>query len=83
MRNAYVRFCVLIYILFAAIFPSCKKPVETNLEQDLAIADETNTSDWLAYGRTHSERRFSPLTALEFDVNDLWAYLQSWFIPRI
>ena len=29
---------------------------------DQAIADESNTSEWLAYGRTHSETRFSPLT---------------------
>ncbi|MEQ8860515.1 MAG: PQQ-dependent dehydrogenase, methanol/ethanol family [Pseudomonadales bacterium] len=28
---------------------------------DAAIADESNTSEWLAYGRTHSEQRFSPL----------------------
>lgn len=32
---------------------------------DQAIADEEQVSDWLAYGRTHNERRFSPLT----DVN--------------
>ena len=28
---------------------------------DEAMADESNTSEWLAYGRTHSETRFSPL----------------------
>ncbi len=28
---------------------------------DREIADEQRTADWLAYGRTHSERRFSPL----------------------
>lgn len=28
---------------------------------DKELSDETNTSDWLAYGRTHSEQRFSPL----------------------
>ena len=33
---------------------------------DVAIADESNTSEWLAYGRTHSEQRFSPLT----DINE-------------
>ena len=31
------------------------------LVDDAAIADASNTSDWLAYGRTHSEQRFSPL----------------------
>jgi len=33
-------------------------------EEDKRIADESNTSDWLAYGRTHSEQRFSPLTQI-------------------
>ena len=34
----------------------------TRTIDDTAIADESNTSEWLAYGRTHSEQRFSPLT---------------------
>ncbi len=29
---------------------------------DTDLADETNTAEWLAYGRTHNEQRFSPLT---------------------
>lgn len=29
---------------------------------DADIARTSNTSDWLAYGRTHDEQRFSPLT---------------------
>ncbi len=28
---------------------------------DRALADPSRTADWLAYGRTHSEQRFSPL----------------------
>ena len=31
---------------------------------DAALADESNTSDWLAYGRTYSEQRYSPLTQI-------------------
>ena len=31
---------------------------------DERIADETEENDWLAYGRTHSERRFSPLVQI-------------------
>ncbi len=34
---------------------------------DTEIADETRTADWLAYGRTHSEQRFSPLTDINRD----------------
>jgi quinohemoprotein ethanol dehydrogenase len=32
---------------------------------DAALEDETNTADWLAYGRTQSEQRFSPLTSID------------------
>jgi len=34
---------------------------------DAEIADETRTEDWLAYGRTHSEQRFSPLADINRD----------------
>jgi quinohemoprotein ethanol dehydrogenase len=34
---------------------------------DAEIADESSTEDWLAYGRTHSEQRFSPLTDVNRD----------------
>jgi len=34
---------------------------------DKAIADESNTSEWLAYGRTHSETRFSPLKDINME----------------
>ncbi len=78
MCNAFIRFCFLIIILITWIFPSCKKAVETNLQQDMAIADETNTSDWLAYGRTHSERRFSPLTSI--DTSNVSALQVDWYI---
>ena len=32
---------------------------------DAEIADESRTGDWLAYGRTHSEQRYSPLTDID------------------
>ena len=34
---------------------------------DRQIADENRTADWLAYGRTHSETRFSPLQDINVD----------------
>lgn len=34
---------------------------------DKEINDESNTADWLAYGRTHSEQRFSPLKDINTD----------------
>jgi quinohemoprotein ethanol dehydrogenase len=36
----------------------------TTTINDAALADESNTSDWLAYGRTYSEQRYSPLTQI-------------------
>ncbi|MGI9221886.1 MAG: PQQ-dependent dehydrogenase, methanol/ethanol family [Woeseiaceae bacterium] len=34
---------------------------------DNEIADESRTTDWLAYGRTHSETRFSPLSDINLN----------------
>lgn len=34
---------------------------------DKELSDEANTTDWLAYGRTHSEQRFSPLKDINTD----------------
>jgi len=56
----------LTLIIYILIFISCEKKVSYNEIDDEAIADESRTEDWLAYGRTHSERRFSPLK----DIND-------------
>jgi quinohemoprotein ethanol dehydrogenase len=40
--------------------------------RDVAIADESQTSDWLSYGRTHIEKRFSPFTTIDItNVNQL------------
>ncbi|WP_162419278.1 PQQ-dependent dehydrogenase, methanol/ethanol family [Cyclobacterium roseum] len=41
---------------------SCGNENQTPHYADVAIADEEQTSDWLAYGRTHNERRYSPAT---------------------
>ena len=34
---------------------------------DETLADTTNTAEWLAYGRTHDEQRFSPLADINAD----------------
>lgn len=39
---------------------------ERNID-DKAINDTANTADWLAYGRTHDEQRFSPLNDINAD----------------
>lgn len=45
---------------------------------DVALADESNTSEWLAYGRTHSEQRFSPLK--EINVETVANLKVDWFL---
>jgi len=48
------------------------------MADDKVIADETQTENWLAYGRTHNERRFSPLADINTsNVNNLKV---DWFI---
>src|SRR6056297_3476137 len=42
------------------LITSCGNENQSSTYGDVAIADEEQTSDWLAYGRTHNERRFSP-----------------------
>ena len=37
-------------------------PSAARVVDDAALADEANGDNWLAYGRTYSEQRFSPLT---------------------
>jgi quinohemoprotein ethanol dehydrogenase len=51
---------------------------EARVVDDKAIADETNTSEWLAYGRTHSEQRFSPLT--DINTNNITDLQVDWFL---
>ncbi len=40
---------------------------EDRMITDKELSDESNTADWLAYGRTHSEQRFSPLKDINVD----------------
>jgi quinohemoprotein ethanol dehydrogenase len=68
-------FNLFVFLAFLATITSCGAEDQTDKVgnklsdqanslttiDDVAIADESNTSDWLAYGRTHSEQRFSPI----------------------
>jgi len=45
---------------------------ETTVVDDAAIADESDGANWLAYGKTHSEKRYSPLDQISLEtVKDL------------
>ncbi len=57
-----MSFPVLLFSLLLSV--SCKQappPVEPLVVNDAALADEAQGDNWLAYGRTHHEQRFSPL----------------------
>ena len=50
------------YLVFAIFFiQACNTTEQKKLVDDTAISNEEQISDWLAYGRTHNERRFSPI----------------------
>lgn len=53
-----------LFLWAGILWFSCKNADQKNLIQDQEIANEQETTDWLAYGRTHSEQRFSPLSAI-------------------
>jgi quinohemoprotein ethanol dehydrogenase len=54
----------LLPAFFAALAFACGRPPGGALD-DAALGDETRASDWLAFGRTYSEQRYSPLAAID------------------
>ncbi len=58
---------LLILLAVSFLFPSCQTEDPLAFIDDEAIADESRNADWLAYGRTHNERRFSPLDDINTD----------------
>ncbi len=48
------------------------------LYDDTAIADESQTENWLAYGRTHNERRFFP--SGQINENNISGLKVDWFV---
>src|SRR5690606_23592288 len=47
-------------------------PAEANVTQERLVAADDNPGQWMSYGRSYSEQRFSPLTEINKDtVKDL------------
>ncbi|PHN02526.1 PQQ-dependent dehydrogenase, methanol/ethanol family [Flavilitoribacter nigricans] len=67
MNTKPIQHLLALLLLFSISSCDNDVPVQPRSIDDLAIADESNTSDWLAYGRTHSEQRFSPLADINTD----------------
>ena len=57
MKNSPLHLPLYACLLLIA---ACGKDAEVVVYDDQALADESQTANWLAYGRTHNERRFSP-----------------------
>lgn len=69
---------IFSWLLYVLLIASCQQSNDALLAGDAEIADETQTENWLSYGRTHNERRFSPLEQInEGNVANLKA---DWFI---
>ena len=65
-------------LLTVLLLASCTSKYDTTEIDDKAIADRSRTSEWLAYGGTHYEQRFSPLDDINLgNVADLKV---DWFL---
>ncbi len=54
-------------LVAAALISPAPLQAADSIITDKQLSDESNTADWLAYGRTHSEQRFSPLKDINVD----------------
>ena len=71
----------LLLLLSFSLLTACQDKVETITDRiidDKAIADESQTADWMSYGRTSSERRFSPLA--DVNVSNVADLKVDWFL---
>ncbi|MDA0196283.1 MAG: PQQ-dependent dehydrogenase, methanol/ethanol family [Bacteroidetes bacterium] len=68
----------LVILSICTLLISCSQSQEALIVDDKTIADESITSDWLAYGRTHNERRFSPVE--DINVSNVADLKVDWFI---
>ncbi len=68
----------IVYILFIIFFSACTNNNQSIPLEDKLIADESDTSQWLAYGRTHSEQRFSP--AKQINTATITQLKPDWYI---
>ncbi|MDX1499306.1 MAG: PQQ-dependent dehydrogenase, methanol/ethanol family [Woeseiaceae bacterium] len=75
MRNPPLS---LPYLACLLLITACGKDPDVAVYDDAAIADETQKANWLAYGRTHNERRFSPSD--QIDTSNVASLKVDWFL---
>ncbi len=71
-----VKLIVMQFLILGAVFNTSSahaRPIN-----DTHLADESNTSEWLAYGRTHSEQRHSPLK--QINAKNVASLKVDWFM---
>jgi quinohemoprotein ethanol dehydrogenase len=68
----------LLILLCLTLTISCEKKTSYTEIEDVVLADENRTEDWLAYGRTHNERRFSPLS--DINVDNIGSLKVDWYM---
>ncbi|NIM63588.1 MAG: hypothetical protein GTO30_18670, partial [Acidobacteria bacterium] len=62
----------LVALAVIPIAATCGGADSARLIDDAALANESEMQDWLGYGRTYSEQRFSPLAQINSsNVSDL------------
>ena len=72
-----ISYRLSLFIISCSIL-GCTPPATPVIYNDPVIADESRTAEWLAYGGTHYERRFSPIKDINLEnVNDLQV---DWFM---
>jgi quinohemoprotein ethanol dehydrogenase len=64
--------------MFLLMYISCNQTKTHVMGGDEIIANETQENDWLAYGRTHSEQRFSP--SADIDTGNVSNLKPDWFM---
>ncbi len=67
------------FFVTASLFSIAQLHASDRMITDKELSDESNTADWLAYGRTHSEQRFSPLKDINTD--NVSQLKPEWYTP--
>ncbi len=57
--KSFLAAFLLVWYSFSLF--TCNQKEQQVVIDDVTIADEEQIADWLAYGRTHNERRFAPI----------------------
>lgn len=74
--NPFTNSLVIILCLLSTL--SCEQKKANDAIDDEALSDENRNAEWLAYGRTHNERRFSPLE--DINVNNISDLSVDWYL---